>query len=194
MSTRDRAAGEPRNRSGGGIAFGGGARSGAPATGTLAGSMRGMRRRWTSGIAVVTAVDAEGGLHGITVTSLMFVSNEPPVLAVSLTRDGAFQDYVGVGSLVGVSILEAQHDFPAERFAGRAPVPDRRFTGIAYSLREGVPILDGAMAWCAGRVQSREDVGDHLLVVIEITAVGLGEDTDDPLLSYEGRYRRLEAG
>jgi flavin reductase (DIM6/NTAB) family NADH-FMN oxidoreductase RutF len=194
MSAPDGDAGEPRNRSGGGIAFGGGARSAPRATGTLAGSMVGMRRRWTSGIAVVTAVDAEGGLHGITVTSLMMVSNDPPMIALALTRDGAFQGYLEMGSMLGVSILEARHDFPAERFAGRAPVPDRRFTGVAHSLVEGVPILDGALAWCAGRIHSRETVGDHVLVLVEVTAARVGEDTDDPLLSYEGRYRRLEAG
>ena len=193
MSTRD-PAGEPRNRSGGGIAFGGGSRSAPRASDTLSGAMRGLRRRWTSGIALATAVDDHGGLHGITVTSLMVVSNDPPILALALTGDGAFQEYVEVGAPLGVSILEARHDFPAERFAGRAPVPDRRFSGIAHSLAEGVPILDGALAWCVGRVHSREAVGDHILVLVEVTAAGLGEDTDDPLLSYEGRYRRMEAG
>jgi 3-hydroxy-9,10-secoandrosta-1,3,5(10)-triene-9,17-dione monooxygenase reductase component len=153
-----------------------------------------MRRRWTSGIAVVTATDADGGLRGITVTSLMFVSNDPPVLAVSLTRDGAFQAELDVGSMVGISILETRHDFPAERFAGRAPVPDRRFSGVAHTLIEGVPILDDALAWCVGHVRSREFVGDHVLVLIDVAIAGLGEDTDDPLLSFEGRYRRLEAG
>ena len=56
MSAREDKAGEPRNRSGGGIAFGGGTRSAPPVASTLAGSMIGLRRRWTSGIAVVTVL------------------------------------------------------------------------------------------------------------------------------------------
>jgi len=31
------------------------------------------------------------------------------------------------------------------------------------------------------------------LVIVRVTSASIGEDTDDPLLSYEGRYRGLEA-
>jgi flavin reductase (DIM6/NTAB) family NADH-FMN oxidoreductase RutF len=152
-----------------------------------------MRRRWASGIAVVAAVDAGGGLRGVTVSSLMIVSQEPPVLAVALTAGSSFQELAVAGATLGVSVLDATHEFAAERFAGRAPLPDAHFTGVAHGLVEGIPVLDGALAWCRGRVLQRDAIGDHVLVLLEVTAGDLGSDTDDPLLSYEGRYRRLEA-
>lgn len=185
--------GGPRHRSSGGIVRGG-ARSGPRVPGSLPEAMTGLRRRWSTGIAIVTTVDDAAGLRGITVTSLMFVSNDPPVIAFALTLDGAFQGYLHAGSPVGVSILESHHEFSAERFAGRAPIPDGRFTGVAHAVESGVPVLAGALAWCTGNLRSREAVGDHVLVLVDVEAAGLGEDTDDPLLSYEGRYRRLEAG
>ncbi len=180
------------NRSGGGIVFGGGTRSqprDASDPGELA---RGFRRRWPSGIAIVTVSDPEMGLRGITATSLMVASLDPPVLAISIA-EGIFRTLVNEGTTLGVSILEAEHEFPAERFAGRAPLPDARFTGLPHTMEDGVPILDRALAWCAGQVTTAIESGDHLVVFVEIERGAIGDDTDDPLLSYEGRYRRLEA-
>lgn len=189
MSTND-----SPNQSGGGIVFGGGSRSTPRPASNASGIASTLRRRWASGIAVVTAVDPETGYRGVTATSLMVVSQEPAIIAIALTAGSSFQYLATVDAVLGVSVLDAVHEFSAERFAGRAPVPDGRFTGIAHHVEDSVPILDGALGWCLGRVRQREAAGDHVLVLLEIIAGGFGADTDDPLLSYEGRYRRLEAG
>jgi len=182
------------NRSGGGIVFGGGTRADGAAPESMADVIAGLRRRWPSGVAIVTARDADGGYRGVTVTSLMVVSQEPPILAIALTEAGSFQRLATDGADLGVSILESTHELSAERFAGRAPVPNGRFAGIAHRLEDGIPILEDPLAWCVGRVASRQELGDHVLVLLEVTRGNLELDTDDPLLSYEGRYRRLEAG
>jgi flavin reductase (DIM6/NTAB) family NADH-FMN oxidoreductase RutF len=124
----------------------------------------------------------------------MVVSQEPPVIAIALTAASSFQELAVVDGIIGVSLLDSGHQFPAERFAGRAPLPDSKFTGVAHHMMGGVPVLDDAPGWCVGRVQQRDDVGDHVLILIDVVDGGLGPDTDDPLLSYEGRYRRLEVG
>jgi flavin reductase (DIM6/NTAB) family NADH-FMN oxidoreductase RutF len=142
----------------------------------------------------VTAVDVDGGLRGITATSVMVVSQDPAVIAVALTASGSFHRLAEPSAILGISILEADHEFMAERFAGRAPVPDAGFAGVPHRMAGDVPILDGALGWCQGPVWSCEEIGDHVLVLVDVTQGDLGPDTDDPLLSYEGRYRRLEAG
>ena len=92
-----------------------------------------------------------------------------------------------------VSVLDRSQEFLADRFAGLAPLPDARFTGVPHRLAAGgCPILTSALAWFDCRVHAAHDGGDHLIVVGEVTALGLGEDTDDPLLSYEGGYRGIE--
>jgi 3-hydroxy-9,10-secoandrosta-1,3,5(10)-triene-9,17-dione monooxygenase reductase component len=52
-------------------------------------------------------------------------------------------------------------------------------------------VLSGALAWYECRVVAVHDGGDHVIVVGAVEAVGVGEDTDDPLLYYEGRYRAI---
>jgi flavin reductase (DIM6/NTAB) family NADH-FMN oxidoreductase RutF len=100
---------------------------------------------------------------------------------------------VPTAGVFAVSLLDRSQEFLADRFAGLAPLPDARFTGVPHVLAaSGCPILSNALAWFDCRVYDTHEGGDHLIVVGEVTALGLGEDTDDPLLSYEGRYRGIE--
>jgi flavin reductase (DIM6/NTAB) family NADH-FMN oxidoreductase RutF len=176
------------NSSGGGIVFGG-SRSGS-GDGDLA---RGLRRRWASGVAIATAVDPHGGLRGVTVSSLMHVSLDPPSLAIALATGSSFHELLPGGASFTISILDRSQEFIAERFAGRAPVPDARFSDVPHAtIDDGLPTLSDALAWCQCRVSTRFSVGDHVLIVAEIIDGALGPDTDDPMLSYEGQYRGLE--
>lgn len=176
--------------SGGGIVFGGIGSDGGGGSDDLA---RGLRRRWATGVAVVTTMAADGGLRGVTVSSLMHVALEPPTLAIALAAESSFQTLLPVGAEFAVSILDRAQEFMAERFAGRAPVPDATFGGIPCDLLEGrLPILRGALAWCRCTVETRQDAGDHVMLVGAVREGALAPDSDDPLLRYEGYYRGLE--
>lgn len=179
------------NRSGGGIVFGGDSASGGSTAGNLG---RTLRRRWASGVVIALTNAADGGYRGITATSVMVVSESPLTVALAVAGEGEFGALLADGARLSISILDARHEFLAERFAGRAPLPDRALTGVGHQMVGDLPVIAGALAWCAGSVTSVQTVGDHLLVLIDVSEGGPGDDTDDPLLRYEGRYRRLEAG
>ena len=155
--------------------------------------MRAARRRWAGGVAVVLAPEG-GGWRGATVGAFAVVSLDPPLVLVCLDREGRMAGLVAASPGFTVSVLERRHEFLAERFAGRAPLPDGRLTGVAHHpAPSGVPFLSGALAWFDCRVRDLHDGGDHLIVVGEVTTLGLGDDTDDPLVYYGGRYRVIEA-
>lgn len=182
-------------RGGGGIVFGGIDRSRASTDGALSDGANAIRKRWASGVAIVTAVDENGGFRGVTATSFVVVSSTPPIVAVALSSDGSFHRLCDVGTAFGLSILDRSQAFLADRFAGRAPVPDGTFTGVPHVVHtSGVPMIEDAIGWCVGVVTSRIPVGDHVLVLGELRDGGTIVDTDDPLVSYEGRYRSLEVG
>jgi flavin reductase (DIM6/NTAB) family NADH-FMN oxidoreductase RutF len=154
---------------------------------------RAIRRRWASGVAVVTTVDGEGGYRGATVSAFAAVSLEPPLVLVCLDRSGRMSEMVPDAGIFAVSILESNQEFLAERFAGRAPLPDRHFIGVPYQLAgNGCPLLDGAHAWYACRVAAAHDGGDHIVIIGAVEEAGVGPETDDPLLTYDANYRRLE--
>lgn len=195
-----RADDEPgRSGSYGRIARGAGIRSTAaehPAvSGTAAteSAVRAVRRRWASGLVVVTTVVPEG-FRGATVSAFAPVSLEPPLVLVCLDRSGRMADAVPEAGRFAISILDRSQEWLADRFAGRGPLPDARLTGVAYQLApSGCPVLDGVLGWFDCRVDGIHDAGDHRVVIGAVETVGGGEDTDDPLVNYDGRYRGLES-
>lgn len=192
--------GGERARSGshGGIT-GGGGRGPMPGFGgdralpaTLGEAMRAARRQWASGVAVVITRDAEG-YRGATVSAFAVVSLEPPTVLVCLDRGGRMAAAVPEAGAFGVSVLGRDQEFAAERFAGRAPLPDAKLTGVPHRLgATGCPVLVGSLASFDCAVTATHDGGDHVIVVGAVVAAALGEESEDPLLSYGGSYRGLE--
>ena len=182
-----------RSSSGGGIVRGGARSALALADDApVADQMRGVRRRWASGLVVVTTM-SEAGLRGITVAAFMVVSLDPPLVAFCPTTEGEFGRLLAATGRFAISILNRDQELLAERFAARGPLPDAAFTGIPHELTPtGLPVLTGSLAWLEGDVEDSRPAGDHLLVLGRVTAARLLPDTDDPLLSYEGAYRGLE--
>jgi flavin reductase (DIM6/NTAB) family NADH-FMN oxidoreductase RutF len=187
---RDADVARTRSRSGGGIVTGAGERLGT----RLPEGLRAVRRRWAGGVAVVTTLDGDG-YRGTTVSSFAPVSLEPPLVLVCLERGGRMADLVPAAGVFAVSLLDRAQEVLAERFAGRAPIPDARLSGIPHApAANGCPVLTGALAWIACRVAAVHDGGDHVLIVGAVEESFVGPDSDDPLLTYEGRYRAIEAG
>ncbi|MGB3329687.1 MAG: flavin reductase family protein [Thermomicrobiales bacterium] len=159
---------------------------------------RAIRRRWTTGVAIVTTTAPDGALRGATIGSLMMLSQDPPTLAFALARESSFHALLDDGAVIALAILDREGEFLADRFAGRAPVPDARFGGIPHTMIEiagaATPVLTGraVLAWAGCRVTNVAATGDHALVLAALLTGAVGDDTDDPLLYYEGHYRGLE--
>jgi flavin reductase (DIM6/NTAB) family NADH-FMN oxidoreductase RutF len=161
-----------------------------------AAAMRAARRRWASGVAVVTTVDDSGdepAFRGSTISAFNVLSLDPPLVAIALEREGRMARLVPEAGAFAVSILDRAHEFQSDRFSGYGPQPDARFTGILqHTVATGCPVLSDALAWFDCRVTEVLETGDHLLVIGQAEAVGVGPDSDDPLINYEGAYRRIE--
>lgn len=189
----------PRNSSGGGIGSGmtkGPRASDATADAPDAEAMRAARRRWASGVAVVTTTQTEGEttlFRGATIDSFQMASFEPPVVTFYLEIEGEVLKRLLASGICAISVLDRSHEFLAERFAGRAPAVDTAFRGVPFQIAEtGAPILEGVLAWFDCRLELATPMGDHMMLVCRVVRLGLGEDTDDPLVRYESGYRRIE--
>jgi len=154
-------------------------------------AMRLVRRRWASGVAVITTNDDEG-MSGATVSAFLVLSLEPPLILVCLYDGARITDAVRRSRRFGVSMLDVAQEPLADRFSGRGPGLDGYFTGVPYELSaRGTPALGGALGFIDCAVRDVHEGGDHVLIVATVIDVLLAPDTDDPLLAYEGQFRRL---
>lgn len=140
---------------------------------------------FATGVTVVTARSADGGLVGLTANSFNSVSLDPPLVLWSLARKAATLTAFQQGSHYAINILAADQHALAERFASRAA---DRFAGIAW--REGAggaPLLDGTAAVFECFNRSRYEEGDHVIFVGEVERCGRVAGAS-PLIFHGGRY------
>jgi 3-hydroxy-9,10-secoandrosta-1,3,5(10)-triene-9,17-dione monooxygenase reductase component len=88
----------------------------------------------------------------------------------------------------GISVLHAGQEEIARSFASKAPVPDK-WSGVAWSERDGIPAIDDALAFVACDLRDVIAGGDHVIVTGEVTALETNEG--DPLVFHAGEYRPL---
>jgi flavin reductase (DIM6/NTAB) family NADH-FMN oxidoreductase RutF len=150
--------------------------------------LRSVFRRHAAGVAVITA-RGETGPVGFTATSLTSVSAEPPLLSFGVGTSASSWPAIATADHVGVHILGEHQQELAATFSRSGA--DRFAPPTAWREGpEGVPVLDGVLAWLVGRVVARVPAGDHRLVIAEVVD-GDPSGTGRPLLYHQGRFQRL---
>lgn len=150
--------------------------------------LRSTFRRHAAGVAVITASGARGPA-GFTATSLTSVSADPPMVSFGIGTGASSWPVVAEAEYVGVHILGEHQGDLAATFARSGA--DRFGAPTAWSPGpEGVPVLDGVLAWLVCRIVGRVPAGDHRIVLAEVV---LGDPTGAgrPLLYHQGRFTAL---
>ena len=145
--------------------------------------------RLPGGVVLVATRDA-GGFRGITATSFVAVSLEPPLVLVSLDRHSATREAIAATGAFTVSVLGSGQQFLADRFAGQAPAVEPSWREVPHRLGQGgLPLVEGAAGWFECSLESRQPAGDHEILLGRVTAVGRGPG--EPLVHWERGYWTL---
>jgi flavin reductase ActVB len=145
--------------------------------------------RFATGVVLLTARDASLSDWGITVGAFLPVSVEPPLAGLALRTDAGSTPHFAKADRLALSILGAEHEELAERFAsGR---PDRFVLGGTERAASGLMVATGALAVLEARPIEALERGDHLLVIAEVESAEVGEG--EPLVYFEGEFRKLNA-
>ncbi len=145
--------------------------------------------KFASGVTVVTTKDAEGNLHGITVSAFCSLSLDPPLVLVCIEKTaGSHHAFTESGHFV-VNILSEEQIGHSNQFA--SPIPDK-FEGIEFveGIKD-VPVLKNALANLECSLVNSHENGDHTIFVGQIEKITLN-DNDKPLLYFHGNYRMLK--
>ena len=146
--------------------------------------------QYAAGVCLLTVRDGIDDV-GTTVTSVMSVSVDPPLVAVGLTARGYPAEVLEEVGRCGLTVLGAQHAIVASRFssAGRPS---------ARHLLESVPwtraaaseaiVLDDGPAALDCRLERLVEAGDHVLALLLVEDVAALNPAVAPLLRLRGRY------
>jgi flavin reductase (DIM6/NTAB) family NADH-FMN oxidoreductase RutF len=148
---------------------------------------RALFRRWPAGVSVVVA-ESGGRKAGLTVSSLVSVSLDPPLVSISLGRAASLFEVLDEADDWGVSILAADQEHLAQHFSRSVP-PLVQWDGIP--VREDEPrLLEGAVGWLVVRTTERFDAGDHVIFLgaTELLETGPG---GGGLIYHDRRYVAL---
>ena len=154
-----------------------------------ASDFRDVMARLAASVVVISARSATG-FRGLTATSLVSISAEPPMVLVGLERLTATRNAVVESTAFNVSVLVRAQEFIAERFAGRAPAVAAAWAEVPHHLgANGIPLIDGCAAWLECRLVQVHEAGDHDICVgeVENAIKGAGE----PLILWDRSFWTL---
>jgi flavin reductase (DIM6/NTAB) family NADH-FMN oxidoreductase RutF len=145
--------------------------------------------RFASGVTVVTTKDADGKLHGLTVSAFSSVSMNPPLILVCILKTtGSYSSFEESTSFV-VNILEESQQQLSNHFASHK---EDKFSGQNYQLnKNGLPVLVDCLVNLECDLKHSYDGGDHTIFVGQINRAR--SKMGKPLVYSHGNYRKLES-
>lgn len=156
-----------------------------PEPGIDAATFTSVFRSYAAGVTVIT-VDPGSGPVGVTATSVVSASLEPPLVVFSIGRRSSRYEAFARARTVAINFLSAEQGAVAERFASRGV---DWFSDVAWSrLPDGTPVLDDAPSVIHGPIEDRHRVGDHDLVVVRLVTADQRRPYR-PLVHHDRRYR-----
>lgn len=143
---------------------------------------------YPTGVAVVTAVAADGLPAGMVVGTFSSVSLDPPLIAFFPATTSASFGHVRTAQAFCVNVLAADQEQLCRQMAtGGAS----KFDGVRWRPGPlGSPVLDDAVSWIECTFEDIREAGDHYIVLGRVHELAVERSTL-PLLFFQGGYGRF---
>lgn len=140
-----------------------------------------------SGVVAVAA-RVGGRLIGLAASSFTSISVEPALVSFSIAKSSQTWPHLREAKEIGISVLADHHDVLCRQLAGPA---DDRFEDLSLRTSPaGAVLLDEAVSTFTTTLHSELDAGDHLVVLLEVSAVETTSDRQ-PLVFHRSGFHRL---
>jgi flavin reductase (DIM6/NTAB) family NADH-FMN oxidoreductase RutF len=140
------------------------------------------------GVCAVAALNPDGSPRGLSVSSFTPVSLSPPLISICVANTSTTWPKLRELPTLGISVLSDIQDAAGRELA--APGEDR-FANLSWSATDaGAVLLEDAVAWMTGTIESELPAGDHMIVLLHLQELG-SDATREPLVFHASRFRRL---
>jgi 3-hydroxy-9,10-secoandrosta-1,3,5(10)-triene-9,17-dione monooxygenase reductase component len=140
--------------------------------------------RFATGVAVITT-SGPAGRGGMTANALCSLSLDPLLALVSFANSARTLPIVRETGRFAVNVLSSEQEHLAGLFASKMPEAEK-LDSVGHRYEDGLPIIDGSIAWAACGLRELIAGGDHTIAIGEVTRLGLG--SGKPLLWFGGQY------
>src|SRR2546423_10043924 len=139
---------------------------------TTGGDLRGLMRLWPRGVSI-RSVDIQGDRMGVTVSSLVSLSLEPPLIGVSIGKQASCYELLRSAGRFAVSLLGSEQEELARRFAAGYP-PIVHWQDVPTREGQVAPLIDGALGWIQAETRKGAGAGEHTVFLADGAPVGPG--------------------
>ena len=134
-----------------------------------------------TGVTVVSINKPSGDTHGMTASSFLSLSLDPPMILFAVKKENEIVKYLKEGKKMGISILSEDMLDESNHFANirlmKAPP--------VFFEEDEVKILKGSIAWYSVLVSKIYDEGDHKIIICKIENLDV-KSNKRPLIYYKG--------
>ena len=142
---------------------------------------------FSTGVTIVTVLDADRKPHGMTASSFTSVSLDPPLVLVCVDHRASVLAHLRRAKHVGINILSENQQHLSAHFA--RPGQDR-FSGVEWDAGHGgVPLIPGALAWFECSIHRMVDAGDHTILIADVFDAKCTDGR--PLVYFGSGYHKL---
>jgi len=147
-------------------------------------------RQHPAGVAVITA-DAGHGPVGMTATSVISISAEPPLLVFSTSDQSSSSPSIRSAETVVVHLLGAD-DVDIARLCATSGIDRFADRSLWRRLPTGEPYFPEVAAWIRGRVIDRRRLGSSTLITGHAEQTSSQDATPSPLVYHDRRWHTLD--
>ena len=145
--------------------------------------------KFATGVSVVTTVNSDGEIHGMTANGINSVSLDPLLTLVCAGHGTTSYPLIKENGRFAINIL-TQAQAPVAMYYARPTDEKTGDVEMSFSRTEtGALMLDGSLAFMDCRVVEEYVAGDHTIFIGQVEDIVLGDG--DPLLFYEGKFGEL---
>jgi flavin reductase (DIM6/NTAB) family NADH-FMN oxidoreductase RutF len=156
-------------------------------TRVAADELRQLMSHWATGVSVLTGELHDGEPRGCTANAVTSLSLEPLLMLACFDLTSNTLEAVRRTGRFGINILAHDQEDVSRRFAGKSR---RKFDGLPCRRVDGVPVIEGALAWMVCDVREEMEGGDHA-IVIGSPLTGDVRDDAHPLVFFRRTYGRV---
>jgi 3-hydroxy-9,10-secoandrosta-1,3,5(10)-triene-9,17-dione monooxygenase reductase component len=147
---------------------------------------RAVMGHFATGVTVVTARGTDGPV-GMTANAVCSLSLDPLLLLVCFDNGARTLPVVAEGERFGVNVLAAGQEELARLFASKAP-EHAKFAEVAHTVQDGIPVIEGGLAWVGCRLERLVPGGDHTIGIGAVEAAEAAPDEREPLTWFRGTF------